>query len=433
MNNSDMPSAKLPLALGAIAMFLLVGGVGVWGATANISGAIIASGTIKVESERQVVQHPHGGVVGEILAKEGDKVKAGDVVVRLDGTFIRSELAIIEQQLMELHARKVRLEAERDGAEKMVLQVPEEFSHLDLFWTQGQIEGQESLFVARRLALVQETEQLHEQAVQIEKQIQGTSAQVTALNKQLTLIERELTSKMTLYEQNLIPVGQVLELQRNQAGLEGDIGRLTSQAAELRARISEQAIKGLRLKENRREDAISQLRDLQYSEIELRERRLSLTEQLARLDVRSPADGIVLGSTVFAISSVVKAAEPMMYVVPGDQGLLISARIETTDVDQVFPGQMVSLQLTTFDSRITPQFDGKVLRVSPDALTDAATRATYYEVIIEPDISILATRPDLRLLPGMPVETFLKTSERTALSYLMRPLAIYFDRAFRES
>ncbi|SIO59987.1 HlyD family secretion protein [Rhodovulum sp. ES.010] len=432
MSRPTLPSARLPLVVGAVAILLLVGGLGVWSIATNIAGAVVATGTVKVESERQVVQHPDGGVVGEILAKDGDEVKAGDVLLRLDGTFLRSELAIVERQLFEIEVRKARLMAERDGVETLDIGEVSGFDNLDPDWIRGQIEGQKSLFVARRAALAQELEQIDEQKTQIENQIEGSKAQIAALERQLGLVERELTDKETLFAQNLVPVGQVLALQRDEAGLEGDIGRLTSQVAESRARISELSVQALRLAESRREEAITQLRDLQYSEIELEERRLSLIEQLSRLDVRSPTDGVVFGSSIFAVRAVVQPAEPMMYVVPGGQALLVSARIETTDIDQVFPGQPVFLRLTTFDARTTPEVPGEVLRISADALTDEATKQTYYEAVILPDTSVLEDMPGVELLPGMPAEAFLRTRDRTPLSYLLRPIAVYFERAFRE-
>lgn len=432
MSAPNLPKARLPLMVGGVAILLLVGGLGGWSVATQIAGAVVAPGVVEVESERQVVQHPDGGVVGEILAKDGDTVAAGDVVVRLDGTFLRSELNIVERQLLEIEARKARLIAERDGADTLDMPDLSEFAHLDQDWVQGQIDGQASLFRARKLALAQELDQLKEQTHQIEQQIEGSNAQIAALDKQLGLVQRELTDKETLYAQNLVPVGQVLELQRDQAGLEGDIGRLTSQVAELRARISELAVQALRLHEQRREDAISRLRDLQYSEIELIERRLSLTERLSRLDVRSPADGVVFGSKIFAVRSVVQAAEPMMYVVPGGQAMQVSARIDPVHVDEVFPGQPVTLKLTTYDARTTPDVPGTVLRISADALQDEATRETYFEAVIHADLSILEGQPEVQLVPGMPVEAFLRTRERTPLSYLLRPLTVYFQRAFRE-
>lgn len=432
MSASGLPRARLPIFVGILAVVLLIGGLGAWSVFTNIAGAVVAPGSVKVESERQVVQHPDGGVVGEIFAKEGDTVKAGDVVLRLDGTFLRLELAIVERQLLEIDVRKARLIAERDGADAIDTEWIESFENLDPAWVQGQIEGQKSLFDARRTALQQELDQIEEQKSQIENQIEGTQSQIAALERQLALVEQDLANKEKLYSQSLIPVNQLLDVQRDQAGLQGDIGRLNSQAAQNRARISELAVQALRLSNSRREDAITRLRDLQYSEIELQERRLSLTEKLSRLDVRSPSDGVVFGSSVFAINAVVQPAEPMMYVVPTGQAMQVSVRIDPVHIDQVFPGQPVMLRLTTFDRRTTPEIPGEVVRVSPDALTDEATRSTYYEAIIRPDASALAELPGIELLPGMPVEAFLRTRDRTPLSYLLHPLSVYFERAFRE-
>jgi len=432
MSADRLPNARRPLWIGGLATLVLVGGLGAWSALTNISGAVVAMGAVKVESERQVIQHPDGGVVGEILAREGDTVAAGDVVLRLDGTFLLLERAIVERQLLEIAARKARLIAERDGAEAIDESAIERFDNLDPDWVRGQTEGQKSLFDARRTALARELEQIEEQKIQIDNQIEGTMAQVAALETQLELVERNLENKQRLFEQGLLPINDLFEVQRDQAGLQGDIGRLTSQVAENRARISELAVQALRLTNSRREDAITRLRDLQYSEIELEERRLSLNEKLSRLEVRSPSDGVVFGSAVFAVRAVIQPGEPMMYVVPKGQPMQVSVQIDPVHIDQVFPGQPVSLRLNTYDRRTTPELPGEVLRVSPDALQDQATQMTYYEAIIRPDLSVLAELPDVELLPGMPVEAYLRTRDRTPLSYLLKPLAVYFDRAFRE-
>ncbi len=432
MSAARLPGARGPLALGFAAVLLLVAGLGLWSVTANIAGAVVAPGAVKVENERQIVQHPDGGVVGEILAKEGDTVAAGDVVLRLDGTFLELELAIIERQLFETAVRRSRLIAERDGRPDLDLADLPAYDSLDPDWMQSQIDGQVGLFEVRATAQAQELDQIKEQERQIENQIEGTMAQIAALETQLELVARDLENKEQLFAQNLIQIGKVLELQREQAALKGDIGRLTSQVAESRARISELAVQALRLTNQRREDAITLLRDLQYGEIELEERRLGLIEQLSRLDVRSPSDGVVFGSSVFALRAVVQPAEPIMYIVPKGAPLLVAARIDPVHVDEVFPGQEVSLRLTSYDSRTTPELAGEVIRISPDALQDEATRQTYFEAIIQPDSAALADLPGVSLVPGMPVEAFLRTRDRTPLSYLLRPLAVYFDRAFRE-
>lgn len=432
MSTEKLPRAGKPLAVGIFAILLLVGGLGTWSILTNIAGAVVAVGTVEVESDRQVLQHPDGGVVGDILAKDGDSVTAGDVLVRFDGTFLQSELAIVDRQLLEIAAREARLIAERDGKDDLDFSALATFERLGADVVTEQIEGQQSLFRARKNAFLQELDQLREQTAQIDNQVEGTRAQIAALEKQLTLLEQELQNKQSLLDKQLVNASEVTELQSRQAGLEGEIGRLNSQEAELRGRISELNIAALRLEEQRREQAITRLRDLQYSEIELEERHLSLIEQLSRLEVRAPVDGVVFGSKVFAVNSVIQAAEPMMYIVPGGQSLQVSARIDPVDIDQVFPGQIASLKLTTYDARNLPDLPGEVMRLSADAITDDATRLTYYEAVILPDPETLAAMPDVELLPGMPVQVFLRTRDRTPLSYLVRPLALYFERAFRE-
>jgi len=425
-------SARFPLVVGFAAVLLLLGGFGAWSVGVQIAGAIVAPGTVQVESERQVVQHPDGGVVGEILARDGDAVEAGDVLIRLDGTFLRSELAVVERQIAEIFARRVRLDAERDGADTLEFGRLPEFSLIAPDVLEEQIEGQRSLFEARRTSLGQERKQLAEQQQQIRRQIEGTEAQLSALERQLALIERELGDVQTLFDQGLVQIQRLLELQREEARLHGEIGRLISSIAEAETRITELEIQSLRLVDGRREEAITRLRDLQYSEIELEERRISLMERQARLDVRAPVSGLVFGSRVFAVQSVVQAAEPMLYIVPGDQPLHVSARIEPRDIEQVYAGQDVTLMFTTFNQRTMPEVSGIVQRVSADAEADETTGQTFYEAILIPDEASLTAMPSVTLLPGMPVEAFLKTDDRTPLSYLTQPLAVYFNRAFRE-
>ncbi len=425
-------SAKFPLTVGFAAVLLMLGGLGAWSVGTEIAGAVVAPGTVQVESDRQVVQHPDGGVVGEILARDGDSVAAGDVLVRLDGTFLKSELAVIEGQLAEIFVRRARLIAERDDAQAPDYSDAPQFTTLEGPALQTLIDGQTNLFRARATSLDQEARQLGEQQAQIERQIEGTEAQLAALSRQLDLISQELTDVQSLFDRGLVQGTRLLELQREEARLLGEIGNLTSRIAESRTRISGLAIETLKLKDRRREDAITRLRDIGYSGIELEERRISLSERIARLDVRAPVAGVVFDSRVFAVQSVVQPAEAMMFLVPGDQPLQVSARIDPIDVDQVFAGQDVALMFTTFNRRTTPEVPGRVIRVSADAETDEVTGMPFYQAILIPDADAMAALPDLTLLPGMPVEAFLKTEDRTPMSYLTQPLTVYFQRAFRE-
>jgi HlyD family secretion protein len=425
-------SARLPLIVGFAAVALLLGGVGAWSVGTQIAGAVVVRGLVKVESDRQVVQHPDGGVVGEILARDGDVVQAGDVLIRLDGVYLQSELAIVERQLTEIFARRVRLVAERDDADALEFDALPDFSMISSKIAQDQIDGQRRLFEARRASMAQKTQQLTEQQAQIERQIDGVQAQITSTERQLALIAKELADVQSLFDRGLSKAARVLELQREQARLEGEMGRLVSAVAEAKTRISGLAIEIVGLADLRREESISRLRDLLYSEIELEERRVSLTERLARLDVRAPVSGTVFGSRIFAVQSVIQSADPILFLVPSDQPLQISVRVAPIDIEQVFPGQNVAIAFTSFNRRTTPEVPGTVVRVAADADVDEATGQAFYEAILLPDPEALAAIEDITLLPGMPVEAFLRTEDRTPLAYLVQPLSVYFNRAFRE-
>ncbi len=425
-------SARMPLVIGFTSVALMLGGLGTWSVATKIAGAVHAPGTVRVESDRQVVEHPDGGVVGEIRARDGDQVAAGDVLLRLDSAFLISELSIVEGQLAELFARRARLAAERDGAEAPNFHDPPALSEASRAALDEQIAGQRNLFDARLASLAQERRQLAEQQTQVRRQIEGVEAQLAALERQRILIADELADVRALFERGLIQSGRLLTLEREEARLAGEIGGLTARSAEAEARIAAIDIESLKLVDRRREEAIARLRDLRFTQIELEERRLSLIERIARLDVRAPVSGVIFDSRVSALKSVVRAAEPMMYVVPGDQPLEIAARIDPIDIDQVFPGQHVALMLTTFNRGTTPEVPGRVLRVSADAELDETTGVSFYQAVLRPDPDALAALRDVTLLPGMPVEAFLKTEDRSPLSYLLQPLTIYLNRAFRE-
>ncbi|HMO70058.1 MAG TPA: HlyD family type I secretion periplasmic adaptor subunit [Paracoccaceae bacterium] len=423
-------SARGALSSGIAALVLLVGGLGFWGSQAEISGAVLASGMIQVESNRQVIQHPDGGVVAAILVKEGDTVAPGDVLIRLDGSRIQSELAIVEGQLREIAARQARLEAERDAAGEIVF--PAELLATATPEMRRQVEGEQALFAARNEALAQQEALLAEQNAQIGNRIAGTEAQIEALRTQGGLIGRELEDQQRLYDQRLAPAGRLLELQREEAGIRGQIGRLEAEIAELRGQSAANGIQLVQLKTQRREEAVATLRDLQFREVELAERRLVLTETLSRLEVRAPVGGIVYNSQIFALQSVVQPAQAIMFIVPQDQPMVIQARIEAISIDEVRPGQEASLRFAAFDQRRVPELFGAVTRIAADVSQDEATGMHYYAVEVAPWPEELDKLGDHVLLPGMPVEIFLKTGDRTALAYLVQPLTAFFDRAFRE-
>lgn len=430
--NQNGWSAKRPLALGFVALVLLVAGLGAWSVKTNIAGAVITSGLIEVEANRQIVQHPNGGVIEEILVDDGDVVTAGDILIRFDDEFLQSDLTVITEQLFEIIARKARLVAERDDAEvvkfdKVLLDSNNNPVVAEL------IAGQNNLFLARRDSLAREEALLKERGLQIEDQIIGAEAQREALIRQQELIAEELTDESSLLAKGLSQASTVRALQREAARMEGQEAGLIATIAERRGRIAEIEIEGLRLRASRREEAITTLRDLQYREIELREKQDSLRETLQRMDVRAPSSGIVYGKQFHAIRSVVRGADTILYIVPQDTPLVIATRIPAIHIDQVHIGQVASLHFSAFDTRTTPVVMGKIMKISPDVFIDEMTGESYYSAEIIPDETEMAKLDGLEVLPGMPVEAFLKTADRTPLEYLVKPLADYFEKAFREN
>ena len=296
----DIFSARRALTMGVFVLVVLVGGFGSWAVFTNIAGAIIAPGQIEVDQNRQVVQHPDGGVVAEILVSDGDKVEVGEVLVQLDGTLLRSELAIIENQLFELMARRGRLEAERDGRNNIEFDLDLLAAAAENGEIAGLVAGQERLFEARLESLEKETDQLGKRKAQIGNQIEGIIAQKEALDIQLGFIREEMTDQQRLLEQGLAQKPRLLSIQREEARLSGTLGELTAQEAESAGRMTELDIELLKLETERRESSITTLRDLQYRELELAEQRRSLKERLSRLDMTAPVSGVVYGMQVFA-------------------------------------------------------------------------------------------------------------------------------------
>jgi HlyD family secretion protein len=417
--------------LGYATLALLVLGLGGWGVMARISGAVIAMGTVEVQGNRQVVQHPVGGVVTEILARDGDTVTAGQVILRLEGDTQRAEFRTIEGQLFELVARQNRLEALRDGAgtitfdDELVARASEpEVAEL--------MAAQVQQFEASHDTLTREQSQLGERAAQIEQQIEGLDFQLTAIREQVDLTGQELAAQETLMSQGLTQLTRVLSLRRDLAQLKGTQGATVAAVAENRAKIAEIDLEKLKLENKQRDDAIAELREIEFREIEHRSQRTALGEEIARLDVRAPTGGIVYGSTADTLRGVVRAAEPILYIVPQEVDLIVRAQVEAAKIDQVHAGQTAMLHFSAFDQRTTPVVEGTVTKVSADIFTDERTGVSYYKADVALHDGILAELEGKRLVPGMPVEAFIATGDRTALGYIVKPMSDYFNRAFRE-
>ncbi len=421
-----------PNLLGFLAILVLIGGFGSWAMLANISGAVIASGELEVEQRRQIVQHVDGGIVQAIHVADGDHVAAGQPLIELDGTRLRAEFAIVEAQYFETLARIGRLMAERDAAE--AISFPEAL-HEAARQRADVVElmsGQESLFEARLTTHGQRIEQLEQRQVQVLSLVAGIDAQISAVETQLQVAREELAAQSSLTERGLATTARLNALQREVADQTGALGDLVSRKAEAMERIISISLEIIALNSSRHEEAITLLRELLVAQRELFEQLQVLGDRLGRLEIRAPVSGVVHGLEINTVGAVLGAADRVMAIVPQDQPLVVTAQIEATDIDRVYPGQPVILQFPAFSSRSMQEIGGQIIHVSADAFVDDRTRGSYYRARIRLNESDLGHLEGRQLVPGMPVVAFAQTEARSPADYLTRPLADYFRRAFRE-
>lgn len=409
----------------------LVPGLGGWAALTSFAGAVIAPGQLVVESEDKKVQHPTGGVVGELLVKDGDHVLAGDVLVRLDATQMQANLDITRKALDELAARRARDEAERDGAggvtfprELMARQADPEIASL--------IEGEIHLFTARLASRDGQRAQLTERAAQLKEEIGGLIEQAAAKAREIRLIGDELRGVRELYAKNLVPITRVTALERDAARLEGERGQLIASIASERGKIAETKLQILQVDAEMRAEVGKDLADIRGKWSELVEKRVAAEDQLKRVELRAPQAGVVHQMSVHTVGGLVTPAEPAMLIVPDADRLTVEVHVQPQDIDNVRQGQAAVLRFTAFNSRTTPEIDGEVTRVSADVATDPKTGQSYYTARIGLSGTELTRLGAVRLVPGMPVEAHLQIGERTVLSYLVKPLTDQIAKAWRE-
>ncbi|SCY49119.1 HlyD family type I secretion periplasmic adaptor subunit [Paracoccus tibetensis] len=419
------------MIFGLAVTLAVLAGLILWGAGARISGAVVVPGIVEVQQHRQVVQHPDGGVVARIAVADGASVAAGDLLLSLDGSLLESELAIVEAQYLETLARRGRLEAERADLDRITF--PAALLAAGPAGPGPQLAaGQQQLFTARRATLSQSLEQLDTQARQVEDEIAGIDAQIAAARRQAALIGADLADQQSLLDRGLSQRSRVTALGREAAQMDGDLGAMQARRAAARTRLSELEVMKLRLRAEQRERAEAELRELGPRELELAEHRRALRERASRLAIRAPVAGIVHNMQVTTPRGVIRPAEPLLWLVPQDRPLLVAVRVPPMMVDVLTPGQQVALRVAAVSARHTPEISGRLERVAPDVLVDEMTRSPYFraEVSIPPaEVDRLAP---LALLPGMAVEAYIRTGERTPLDYLTKPLTDYFARAFRE-
>ena len=432
MTATDWPAAR-PLALGWASLALLIFGFGGWAALTPISGAIIAPGQVDVESSRQSVQHADGGTATEVLVVEGDTVVAGQTLLRLDGSELQSEFALVRAELSEVMAQRGRLEAERDDNTR--INFPPDLTRLAVASPVpvALMQAQTRIFRARTDGFRAGRDQLERRRDQIRDQAHGLDAQISGTVRQLDLVDRELASQRDLLDRGITLAARVLELDRESARLEGALGGLEAARAEAESRATETGLAILQLISDRRERALAELREIVAREAELSERSRALAARIAALDIRAPVSGIVLGLQTRAPGVILAPAEIVLYIIPQDRPFVVEARISPTDVDEVAVGQTATLHLVAFDRNTTPDLDGRVTSLSADAFHDQSGDVFFYRAEIEIPMAEVEKLGSAPLIPGMPVEVFLQTGDRTLFSYLLRPFHAFFDRAFRES
>jgi HlyD family secretion protein len=429
--SSPSRSIRRHLTLGLALSALLVFGAGGWSATAQLSGAVIAPGVLVVDSNLKKVQHPTGGVVGEVRVRDGDKVKAGDVVVRLDETVTRANLAMVSKSLDELYARQARLEAERDGADR--IETPAEIAdRVGRPEVARSFNGERRLFEFRRSARAGQKAQLKERIAQLGEEAQGLTGQIAAKKRESELIAQELEGVRDLWRKNLIQIQRVTALERDAARIEGERGALAASLAQSKGRASEIALQILQIDQELRSEVSKELREVQGKIAELVERKIAAEDQLKRIDIRAPQDGMVHQSIVHTVGGVISPADTLMVVVPESDVLTVESKISPADIDQVRVDQLAFLRFSAFNQRTTPEINGRVSRISADLSTDQRTGQTYYTIRIAVTPEELAKLGSVRLIPGMPVEAFVKTQDRTMLSYLTKSMTDQVNRAFRE-
>jgi len=421
------------LLAGSIIVILVTFGIGGWAATASLSGAIVGQGVVVVDSSVKKIQHPTGGVVRKILVRDGDRVNANDILVQLDPTQTRATATIITNNIDELMAREARLQAEREGANQITFpKALLERTHDSGSDAARAIAAETRLFNVRHEAREGQKAQLTERSAQLQDEINGYTGQAAAKDKEIDLIHKELDGVMTLWKKNLTPISRLVALQRDAARIEGERSQMMSMIAQSRGKIAEIKLQIIQVDQDLRSEVGKDLVDTRSKISELAERKTAAVDQLDRIDIRSPQSGIVHQLSVHTVGGVINPGEQIMLIVPDHDSLVIEIKIPPQEIDQVHVGQTATLRFSAFNQRTTPEINGTVRFISADLTQDQRTGNSYYTVHITPTAKEIARLGADKIVPGMPVEAFIETGSRTALSYLVKPLLEQASRAFKE-
>jgi HlyD family secretion protein len=424
-------SIRRHLMVGVVASLAMVGGAGAWASVTDLSGAVVAPGHFVVDSYVKKVQHPKGGVVGEILVGEGDEVRAGDVLMRLDATQARANLAIVTKRLNELAARLARLEAERDDLDDIAfpdwLLADEKDPEVA-----AAIHSESRLFESRRDAREGQKAQLNQRIAQFEHEIAGLKAQEVAYGEGIEVLNAEISALNKLREQGIVSDQRLNGLKTQAATFGGERGEKIAFQAQSAGRITETRLQILQIDQDLRTEVGRELREVQAQIGEYVERKVAAEDELKRIDIVAPQSGVVHQLAVHTVGGVISPADPIMLIVPEGDDLALEVQIAPKDVDQIQIGHAALLRMTAFNLRTTPELTGFVSRIAADLATDERSGQSYYLVRVAVPRAEKEKLKSLALVPGMPAEVMIKTDDRTALSYLVKPLSDQILRAFRE-
>lgn len=415
-----------------LAIVLIFGvGTAVWATQTQISGAVVAPGQLVLHNNDRKVQHPTGGVVGELNVRDGDIVKAGQILIKLDETIIRATLQGITKKIDELEARAARLNAERNGYS--VLAFPE---RLELRKSETDVaeivETERSLYEARKAAHILRKQRLAERVQQLEQEAESLRADLDSKIKLASITDFEIKGLRTLDRQKLVTTQRMNNIERDAVNLTGQQSQLLASIAQTKGKIVETQMQSSSLDDELRADTTKELREAQAELAQQQEKKSAALDQLQRVDIRAPISGRVNELRVHAVGAVVTTAEPIMQIVPSEEQLELEVHVQPHDIDLLHVGQVASVRLNAFNRRTTPQIDAEVTRIAANVMKDEQTGALYYLARLTLGDHSLAEIKDLKLQAGMQAEALIKTVDRTPLEYLIKPLHDQMSRAMRE-
>jgi HlyD family secretion protein len=422
-------SLKRNLRIGMTLVGLLVIVLFLMAGFANITGAVIAAGQVSVESKVKKIAHPRGGVIAEIYVKDGDRVKAGDALMRLDSTVSGVNAAVSGEGLDQLMAQRARLEAERDSSSG--IRFPAELTKRGDASARVAISEEARMFRLRRQAIQGQKAQLAERINQLEQQIRGYQSQINASNRQAALIQPELEGVRSLWEKKLVTINKVNQLERTAVDLDASVASLNANIAQARGRITEIRQQAIQLDQDSRSQAGAQLGEVMKLLNDQQVRAVGTDDELTKSVIRAPYDGVVDKVAFTTIGGVIPPAQTIMEIVPDADQLTVEAKINPVDIDQISIGQPAKLRFSAFNAQTTPEVDGRLVHVSAETSTDERSGMTYYTVRLDVDQQEVRKLGELKLVPGMPVEAYVQTGERSLLSFITKPLRDQVNRAFR--